>query len=387
VTRTRQLHDPDAVNRAKLARCQSTPFREIFLAYRDRAIIRQMGGREAGRTASRPESAAGASFALERFDWVAPDLLEVAGRFSNVPETAVTDPVLIIRSGERTHRLGVAPESAPRPARVGLRRFGGAQWRALFEWPGPPRSVDRAALELGEGFVVELPSPGAPMTGRRVLDVGRRAMSPLTGTDQIRLQAELTAAREETEDARGRLREAQELAQRLRQDLEVQRKRRESEAKRFHEALETMRGTAEEAVSAERSTAETLRAELQEAQETAEQTRRDVDAMREELTAAAEARAAHDRLEAELADQRRQVADAREELQSVTEDREAAVQQIAALHADLDGLARADDELGAQIDRLRAHLTAARATTSDEGGISPGTLWTLRATDHPPSEQ
>jgi cell division protein FtsB len=337
-----------------------------------------MGGSEGGRTASQPEAAAAASFALERFDWVAPDLLEVAGRFSNVPETAVADPVLIIRSGERTHRLGMAPESEPRSGRVGLRRFGGAQWRALFEWPGPPRSVDRAALELGEGFVVELPRPGAPRTGRRVLDVGRRALSPLAGADQIRLQAELTAAREEAEDARGQLNEAEQVVRRLRQDLEVQRKRREAEATRFHEALEDMRGTAEEAVSAERNRAEALRAELQGAQETAEQARRDLEAMREELTAAADARAGHDRLEAELADQRQQVAEAREELQRVTDDRDAAVQQIAALHADLDGLARAEDELGAQIDRLRTHLTTAREMTPDEEATSPG---------HAPSEQ
>jgi hypothetical protein len=339
---------------------------------------RVMGGRQGGRTASRPEAAAAASFALERFDWVAPDLLEVAGRFSNVPETAVTEPVLLIQSAGATHRLHIAPQSGPRPARVGLRRFGAGQWRALFAWPGPPTSVDRAALELDDGFVVELPPPGASKIGRRVLDVGRRTEPTLTGSDQIRLQAELTAAREEAEDARGSLHEARQLARRLRQDLEDQRKRREAEAKRFQEALEAMRGTAEEAVAAEHSSAEGLRAELQAAQETAEQTRRELDAMRDEVAAAAEARAARERLEAELDDQRREVADAREELRRVTEHREAAVQQIAALHAELDYLARAHDELGTQIDRLRAHVTTARETNPDEEGTSPG---------GPPSEQ
>jgi hypothetical protein len=341
-------------------------------------MIGQMGGREAGRTASRPESTAGASFTLERFDWAAPDLLEVAGRFSNVPDSAVTEPVLMVRSGDGTHRLGVAPQTGHRATRVGLRRFGAGQWRALFAWPGAPTSVERAALELGEGFVVELPPPGASRTARRVLEVGRRAAYALTGTDQIRLQADLAEAREEAEDARGRLEEARQLARRLRHDLDVQRKRRDAEAKRFHDALETMRGTAEEAVSAERAGAEALRAELQEAQAAAEQARRDLDAMREELTAVAEDRAARDRLEAEVEDQRRQVAHAREELLRVTEDREAAVRQIAALRAYLDGVATAHDELGAQIDRLHAHLTAARETNPEEEGTSPG---------HAPSEQ
>jgi hypothetical protein len=324
-------------------------------------------GRAEGRTVVFPQSSAGASFALERFEWATPDLLEVSGRFSSVPQAAVAEPVLIVRSGDGTHRLGIAPQSGPRPARVGLRRFGGGQWRALFAWSGPPRSVEAAALELGEEFIVELPPPGATKrTGRRVLDVGRQAAPRLTGTDQILLQADLAAAREEAEDARGLLHEARQAALRLRQDLDAQRKRREAEATRFRATLERMRGTAEEAVSAERGSAEALRAGLREAQEAAEQAKHDLDAMREELTAAAEARAAHDRLAVELEDQRRQVAEAREELRRVTEDRDAAIRQMAALHADVGGLATAQDELGAQIERLRAHLTAAPETNADE---------------------
>src|SRR5918998_1664670 len=131
-----------------------------------------MGASGAGRTPSRLEPPSGVTFTLERFDWSTPDRLEVAGRFSHLPEDALEEPVLVVRSGERTRRLGVAPQIGP--ARGGLRRFGGGQWRAVFTWPGPPSSFDGAVLELGDDLVVELPAPGSK-TGRRVLDVGRPA--------------------------------------------------------------------------------------------------------------------------------------------------------------------------------------------------------------------
>jgi hypothetical protein len=331
------------------------------------------------------EPPSGATFTLERFDWATPDRLEVAGRFSHLRETALKEPVLVVRSGEQTRRLGVAPQIG-RPARGGLRRFGGGQWRAVFTWPGPPSSFDGAVLELGDDFEVELPAPGSKI-GRRVLEVGRPRADILTGADGIRLQADLASAREEAEEARGRLHETQEAARRLRQDLEAQRKRRKAEAARFHAALESIRDTAEKAVSAERERAEALRAELEEAHATVsssreevqrlrehaaaveaqrdnaaeearrelEEARREFDAMREELDAAADMRAGHDRLQAELEDQQQQVAELRTELQRVV------------------------DELGAQIDRLRPHATVARERNPEEEGTSPRS--------HAPSER
>jgi hypothetical protein len=330
-----------------------------------------MGGKAGGRTESHPSSAAGSTFALERFAWLAPDVLEVAGRFSNVPESALTEPVLVVRGGGDTYRLAVTPKFGSR-SRVGLRPFGAGRWRAMFTWPGEPKPFDSAALELGDDLIVELPPPGAPTTDRRVLDVGRQSADTLPPTEQLRLQAETAAAREEAEDARGRLQEAEEAVRRLQQDLAAQRTRRKAEAARFHETIETMQSTAEEAVTAERKSTEALRAELQVTHELAEQRQRDLDTMRDEVAAAAEASRAQERLQAEVEEHRRRVSAAREELQRVTDDRDAAVGQLAAVRTALDRLAKSGGHLTGQIDRLRARLTDGPQPDQGEEGSSPG---------------
>ena len=300
-----------------------------------------MGGTAAGPPAPPPESTAGATFTLERFEWAAPDLLEIAGRFANVPEAALAEPVLVVQGGERTDRLVPVADSGLQPGR-GLRRFGGTRWRASFAWPGTPSSFDRAALELGEDFVVALPTPGVQLGGRRELRVSRReAPTPtpiVSAADRVGLHAELAAAREEAERLRAKLHDAQQFARRLRQDLEAQRKRRDAEAKRFQEALNAVRGTAEEAVTTERRSAEALRAELEEARA---------------------ASATHERLQAELDEQRLLVTEAGEERRRALAERDAAAARLAEVRAVVEDLARAEGQLGVQIQRLRAQLSDA----------------------------
>ena len=332
-----------------------------------------MGGKASGLPASPPEGVAEATFSLERFEWSAPDRIEIAGRFANVPENALADPVLVVRGGDSTHRLVPAADSERQAGRVGLRRFGGTRWRASFAWPGQPTSFDRAVLELGEEFVVALPAPGAIRSGRRALRVSRREPPTLGPAERIGLQAELAATREEAEDLRGRLEQAQQVARRLRQDMDAQRKRREAESKRFHETLAGMRGTAEEAVYAERRNAETMRAELEEARRAAEdaekaadEARRDLAAMRDELAAASDARGVEERLQAELDEERRQLAEVREELQRARDETDAALRRISGIGEGVDDLANAERELAAMIERLRAELSDGRATEAEE---------------------
>jgi hypothetical protein len=329
-----------------------------------------MGGNAAGPPASPPGSTAGATFTLERFEWATPDLLEIAGRFANVPEDALAEPVLVVRGGDRTDRLAPVADSGLQPGR-GLRRFGGTRWRASFAWPGTPSSFDRAALELGEELVVALPTPGVQLGGRRELRVSRRETTTVSAAERIGLHAELAAAREEAERLRAKLHDAQQFARRLRQDLEAQRKRRDAEAKRFQEALSGVRGTAEEAVTLERRTAEGLRAALEEAQKAAADAQRDLGTLREELVAARDASAAHERLQVELDQQRLLVAEAGEERKRALAERDGAVAQLADVRAVVDGLARAEGQLGAQIQRLQAQLSDRTEEETSRSAAAP----------------
>jgi chromosome segregation ATPase len=179
-------------------------------------------------------------------------------------------------------------------------------------------------------------------------------MSP---ADRVGLHAELAAAREEAERLRGKLHDAQQFARRLRQDVDAQRKRRDAEAKRFQEALSGVRGTAEEAMAAERRSAEALRRELEEAQQAVAEAERDLGTLRAELAATRDASATLDRLQGELEEQRRLVAEAGEERRRAVEERDTAIQQLAEVRAVVDGVARTEDQLGVQIQRLRAQLS------------------------------
>jgi predicted nucleic acid-binding Zn-ribbon protein len=332
-----------------------------------------MRGSDVGPTVSSPDSTAGATFALERFEWSAPDLLEVAGRFAHVPDTALAEPVLIVRSGDSTDRLVPTDDSGVRPAHGALRRIGGSRWRASFAWRGTPSAFERAILELGEEFVVALPAPGAQRGGRRVLRVSRREPAAPPPVERVGLQAELAATREEVESLRAKLQDAHQVGRRLRQDLEAHRKRRDAEAKRFQDALNEVRRTAEEAVAVERSKTEGLVDQVEEARHAAEQAQGDLATLREELEAAREAGAAHERLQAELDEKRREADEARRELESAKEELDAVVGQLSAVRANVDAVARTGDQLSVEIQRLRAHVsdgaeeegTSPRAATSD----------------------
>ena len=64
-----------------------------------------------GPADSLPASPEQATFALERFTWVAPHLLEVAGTFSALGSRAMAEPFLLVHGPQRSHRLPVLPDS------------------------------------------------------------------------------------------------------------------------------------------------------------------------------------------------------------------------------------------------------------------------------------
>ena len=101
----------------------------------------------------------GATFELERFEWGAPDRLELSGRFIGLGGVSADAPMLVVVGNDRVHRLSAVPHSAAGPPGEGRR------WQAAFAWHGPPVAFDVAELQLGPDLVVELPEP-APRRAR-----------------------------------------------------------------------------------------------------------------------------------------------------------------------------------------------------------------------------
>ena len=100
-----------------------------------------------------------ASFEVDRLEWVAPDRLEVAGRWFGVRGLRFVRPSLDLEVGdERRHLLAVL-DHKPWEA------HDGEEWVAAFPWHGEKVQLDFAELAVTPGVVVELPVPGA--SGKR----------------------------------------------------------------------------------------------------------------------------------------------------------------------------------------------------------------------------
>jgi hypothetical protein len=189
------------------------------------------------------------TFALERFAWEAPDRLEVSGWFSGVHDAPSAPPVLIVRGGDRMHRL------APVPDRLSGSPNDGAHWRAAFAWQDAPEAFERADLEFGSDLVVELPEPRPKRTrrGDRVLEVRRTRAEDGDAAPQaakrLALETALLVAQEDVRELRAAVERAHAELATTRDDLEAERRRRAEDAERFREGLEGVRGSAEEALA------------------------------------------------------------------------------------------------------------------------------------------
>ena len=118
-------------------------------------------------------------------------------------------------------------------------------------------AFDRARLELGAVFAVELPGPGETEVGRS-LPVERHHEGNGAGpapdaegaAGRLRLEAKLLDAQQQLEEERVAARRAQDELDRAHADLAGERERAAADAARFREGLATVRASAEEALDA-----------------------------------------------------------------------------------------------------------------------------------------
>ena len=174
-----------------------------------------------------------AQFRLDRFEWAAPDRLEIAGSFTGI-DAPSGPPTLIVHGADGVRRLTGVP---------GERAHDEGPWNAAFLWNEPPVPFEAAELELGGGLSVELPAPG---TSDEVIAIRGTTRSP---ADTLGLQVALLAAQEEAREAQAAHRQIlQELA-RVRDDLEAERADHASDAERFKQGLGQVREAGEQAVT------------------------------------------------------------------------------------------------------------------------------------------
>ena len=300
------------------------------------------------------------TFELKRFAWATPDRLELSGMFGGMQDApADAPPVLVVRAGDRVHRLPAVPDSVSGPPE------DGRVWQAHFAWQDAPVAFDVAELQLGAGLVVELPEPGAK---RRLLraqvlevrtaqargadarpDTMEKARTPgtpaaVTGkrdgpeaeTASISSQVEVIAAQEEVREVRVAMQQTQAELTRAREDLQAERERRAGDGERFREGLAKVRESAEKALATEHSASQRLGTDLREAHKAIEAKDAALATLRGELEAAAAART---QAEAEA------LADA-----------DALRKTVAKLERD----AKETERVRTELERSRARATAAR---------------------------
>ena len=132
------------------------------------------------------------SFVVERFE-VAGDRLEVTGHWSGLRGRRFVRPVLWLHRGDARRRLVAVLEHKPWAV------DDGDPWIAAFAWKGGKLDADRAELEVGREWVVELPVPGAQ---RRAEAAGPAAPRPPSELDRAREQ--LWRARSAASSSRAR---------------------------------------------------------------------------------------------------------------------------------------------------------------------------------------
>jgi hypothetical protein len=250
------------------------------------------------------------TFALDRFEWGAPDRLDVAGSFSGLKDPPAAEAVLTVDGPDGPHRLPAIEDGAGPPA-------DGAPWVAAFAWLEAPVAFDHARLELGPTLAVELPGPGQGEPGSSLPVSTAAADDGPAGADhdaggaagRLRLEAQLLDARQELEETRVAARRAQEGLDRAQADLAAERRRAADDAERFREGLARVRATAEEAVGA----AELARARAEQEAQT------EIAALRERVAALEPAAGELETSRADLDAARSRLAEARTGAQSLLE--------------------------------------------------------------------
>ena len=254
-----------------------------------------------------------AGFELERFEWTAPDRLEVVGRWHGVRGRRFLRPTLDVEvDGERRRMLALLDHKPWAPA-------DGEDWVAAFSWRGDQSQFDDAELTVSPDIAVQLPTPNGGVAKSRRKKAGpavelREARPPRAAL----LQGELAAAVAEVE--------------RLTEELERVRKAHTSAVDELHSRLD-----------AEQARAVRLEGEVRAADERVADAERQVDEMRQERDVAA---AASESASAEAERARRE--------------RDAALQRHAAGNKERDALREARDSAR---DERNAWMSRARAAS------------------------
>jgi hypothetical protein len=291
------------------------------------------------------------AFTLERFEWTAPDRLEVVGKWEGLKGRRMAHPFLLVEIEGRRRRLPALPGG----------QLTADGWRAAFAWDGEPVELQAAELHVGRNLVVELPAPRRRRSRPRREAAQPRPTAPpiaepeVPEADAERLRAELeesAAARRTLLDEAAALRlELGTIRSRL-DELEEERDGMAARLAEHEGALAARERDVAQAIEArDAAVAEVAAARQAVAELRADGERRDVQAR----DALAEARADADHRE----EQAREAATADVE-QRLAEERRAAAEvrdKLATARAETQ---RALDAEAAESERLRASLTQAR---------------------------
>src|SRR5436305_7730525 len=93
-------------------------------------------GRAVASTAHGVAQGNGATFQLDRFEWAAPDRLEIVGSFAGIEAPSVP-PTLLVGGADGEHRLTATPLDSAVDAE---------QWAMAFLWQEPPAPFEEAEL-------------------------------------------------------------------------------------------------------------------------------------------------------------------------------------------------------------------------------------------------
>src|SRR5829696_1391166 len=107
----------------------------------------------AGATPQSPATGAPA-FEVERFEWTAPDRLEVTGRWFGVRGRRFMRPTLDVHGAGDQRRLLAVLDHKPWAAE------DGGRWIAAFPWEGGEVDLSGAELAVAPGISVPLDRPG-----------------------------------------------------------------------------------------------------------------------------------------------------------------------------------------------------------------------------------
>jgi TolA-binding protein len=278
------------------------------------------------------------TFEVDRFEWSAPDTLEVSGRWFGLRGHRFLRPTLDVQASGQRRRMLAVLEHKPWAAEEG------EEWIAAFLWTGPPARLEDAELTVSPDLAVQLPLPEGPEdeAGEDAAPAGERrpARRPRTAV----LEAELAAALGEVDKRDEELARVRESHSASARELRERARTAQESARRLESELQRVR----DQLAAAEAQAETKLGDL-----------------RRERDAAVTAR---DRAASEAADARAE--------------RDAAVKRVKAVEIERDALTesrdRARQERNAWMSRARA------ATAQSRGGAIAGRVPAPPREERPP---